>query len=283
MKWLRDPLVLFLILGSGLAAIHAALRAEAPGTPADLRITVTDDDVRWLALGFNKTRGRAPTLQEIRSLVDRRVRDEMLYREAVALNLDQGDEALRRRLAMKIEYLAKDAVAAAEPSEEALQAHLDANAERYAVAPRRRFTQVYVNSDKRGAGAAEHAKALLARLRSERDLDPASVADVFMLEVVHPLARETDVERRFGKALARAIFGLDPGTWQGPLKSTYGLHLVRVEEVVPGRAPPLAAVRDRVRAAVVEARQTEVLEAYVARLRTKYEIELSTMLLDDEP
>lgn len=281
-NWLRDPLVLFLLLGGALAALHAATRAEEPETPADLRIVVTDADVNWLTVRFQKTWNRDPTLEEMRNLVDHRIRDEMLYRESVALGIDKADGALRRRMALKVEYLAKDAAGLAEPTEAELQAYLAAHPERFAIEPRRRFTHVYVSREKRGAEAASHAKALLARLRAEATLDPASLADVFLLEPSQPLLRKTDVERSFGAAFAEALFALEPGGWRGPVASTYGLHVVRVEEVEPGRAPPLEQVRDRVRTEVIEARQREVFEAYIERLREKYRVELRTTLLGEK-
>ena len=283
MRWLRDPIVLFLALGIGLAALYLASRRDHAPLERDTQIVVTDADVSWLAQVFRKTWNRPPTREELRRLVDRRVRDEMLYREAVALDLDQGDEALRRRVAMKLEFLAKDAGAAIEPTEAQLQAHLDANAEKYAVLPMRRFLQVYVSTDRRGDRAEADAEALLDRLRENPGLDLDTVGDPMLLEREQPLAPPSFVERSFGKAFADAVFALEGDGWHGPVRSGYGLHLVRVDERTDGGAAPLELVRDRVRNDLVDVRRESAVKAYVEALREKYEVVLQSTLLEESP
>jgi hypothetical protein len=281
---LKDPIVLFLLLGAAFAAVVLANRSdESARPPSDLEILVTDADVVWLGLAFEKTRQRPATPTELRDLVENRVRDEMLYREAIALGLDQGDDGLRQRLGQKIAFLVKDAGAAVEPTEAELAAHLAANPAKYAVAPRRRFVHVYVNADMRGAEASAHATALLERLRTEPELDPKTVGDRLMIEAEQPLLPPALVARQFGDGFAKDLFALAPSDeWQGPLESGYGLHLVRIVEAAVGEAPPLDRVRKKVRADLVRDRREAAFEAYLETLREKYDVRIQASGLEGE-
>jgi len=93
--WLRDPLVLFVVLGGALAALHLTLRSDPPAQARQTEIVVTDADVTHIRQVYEKTWQRPPTDAQLRVLVDRRVRDEILYREAMVLGLGQGDSAAR--------------------------------------------------------------------------------------------------------------------------------------------------------------------------------------------
>ena len=275
-----DPLVIFVVLGALLAWVHIATREDAPVLLRDSEIVVTNADVAWLQQTFTKTWQRPPTKEELRTLVDRRVRDEILFREARALGLDQGDDALRRRLAMKLEFLAKDATAV-EPTEPELVAYFEQNKQRYAVPAARSFAHIYVNLDKRGAQADAEAKALLAKLTAEPGQDITELGDRIMLEQEKRGLAPRDVRALFGDDFARALFEQPANTWVGPLRSGYGLHLVFVREDVPGEIPPMDAVRDRVRSDLVDQRREDGLNAYLDTLRGKYDVRIDADLLED--
>lgn len=268
-----DPLVLFVILGTAVVGLHALTRSE-PEPDTSRQIVVTNADVAVLYEGFRRRRMRPPTVQELRGLIDRHVQDEILYREAVGLGLDREDPALRRRLATKLEYLAKDVGAAVEPTETELQAFFDANAERYALQPRRAFRHVYFSEDKRGDEAPGDARDLLAKLEKTPDASIAEEGDPILLEPEIPPATQDMVARDFGPAFAAALFEVEPGRWVGPLPSSYGLHLVRVDAVDPGAQPSLDAVRDRVRTDLLAKRKEEALEDYLRTLHDQYEVDI---------
>ena len=98
-QWLREPLLYFLLIGAALFVVYRVLN---PSPQADTRsglIELTQDDlvqmsVAWLAQGRPSL-----TAEQMQSLVEHRVREEILYREAIELGLDKGDTIVRRRLA----------------------------------------------------------------------------------------------------------------------------------------------------------------------------------------
>ena len=281
MGWLKDPLVLFVVLGGVLAALHLTLRSEPPVQTRETEIVVTDADVTHIRRVYEKTWQRPPTDARLRALIERRVRDEILYREAMALGLGQGDSALRRRLALKLEFLARDAGGAATPTEAELRVFLEENAASYTSPGYRSFIHVFVSEAKRGERAEADANALLERLKSDQALDPLTLGNRTMLEAEQVRVSHRDVTAIFGGAFADGVFEQPVGVWSGPLRSGYGLHLVLVREDVRGSLPTFPEARARLERDLIDRRGDEALAAYVQALREKYDVSILPALGSD--
>jgi hypothetical protein len=268
--WLREPLLHFLLLGVLLFVLFEWIGGDTG--PMSNRITVSQAQVRQLATAFTKTWQRPPTEAEIKGLVDDYVREEIAYREAVAMGLDRDDTIIRRRMRQKIEFLVEDAASATPPTEAELQAYLEAHAQTFRLEPQVAFRQVYIDPS-RGGDPAARALALLSQLRKagpEASLD--DLGDSIMLEPEVPLVREDEVARSFGSEFAAQVVQLPPGSWQGPIQSGYGLHLVLVRESVPGRAATLDEVRRDVERELLSERRRDQLAAMYEELLGKYSV-----------
>jgi hypothetical protein len=266
-KILREPLVHFLILGAALFwAFDLNQETDRPG---ERRIVVTQEQVDQLAAQFSRTWLRPPTADELDGLVERYVRSEVHYREALAMGLGQDDPYVRNRLALKLEFLLDDLSVEAEPGDAELQDFLDGNAERFAEPARLTFRQAFVNPERHPDPNAE-AQRQLAMLRAGGD--PASLGDPSLLGIVFDDLDGDTVARQFGEAFAQALSALQTGGWQGPVRSAYGLHLVRVDAYQPARQPALAEIRDTVVAEWRDQRRREAREQAYQRLRERYDV-----------
>jgi hypothetical protein len=270
-RLLREPLVHFLILGGVVFLLFNA--AAKPDAPQDGRIVVTGGRIEQLAVAYARTWQRPPSAEELDGLIEDYVRDEVLYREALAMGLDKDDSVIRRRMRQKFEFLTEDVAAAAHPTDQDLQSWLDKHPEKFRLPPKLALRQVYVNATRRGAGATQEAQRLLALLDGAgKQVDASELGDTTMLPLELPLSSGDEIGRVFGEGFAKAVAGLEPGRWSGPVKSTYGLHLVYVSARVEGRPRPLAEVRDAVQREWLAARRQEVAEASYRALRAKYSI-----------
>ncbi len=270
-KLMREPLAHFVLLGAGLFA-WSALWGQ-PGTRNE-RIVVTEAHVARLIEIFGRTWQRPPTERELQGLVDEHIKEEILYREALAMGLDRDDTIIRRRLRQKMEFLSEDLAAQNDPTDEELEAYLAEHVERFRIEGPLSFAHVYISIDRRGDKAIDDAKALLARLNRDPEAsgDVASLGDRLPLPSGYESTTASEIAKMFGRAFAERVSGLPVGEWSGPVESGYGLHLVLVSERSEDRMPELAEVREAVTRdwRVREREQTN--EALFQMLREKYRV-----------
>jgi hypothetical protein len=246
MKLLREPLLQFAILGGVLFAVYA-LASDAFSADESRLIEMDEAQIEFLAANWKRQWQRSPTEEELRALVDARVREEVLYREAVAVGLDQNDIVVRRRMVQKMEMLSQDLALLVDPTDTELQTFFDGRREEYRVPPRLSFSHIYFNVDGRGQTVEDDARRVLAELKARIPIPERApeLGDRFMLQYDYSLRAPIEVQQQFGSYFAEEIFKLEPG-WQGPVASGYGVHLVYVGDRVEARIPELAEVRDRV-------------------------------------
>jgi len=270
-RWLKEPLLHFLLIGAGLFMLYAWQTDDDALRPDQIVFTEAHID-RMINLWERKWQ-RLPTQQELQGLIEQQVREEVLYREALAMGLDKDDMVVRRRMSQKMEFISNDLASLAEPDDVQLQTYLDENPEKFAIPGRISYSQVYLNVSNRGEQVYADAQVLLDELSSSSvDEDISMAGDSFMGG--YHFNDETDfgVSRIFGKAFAQQIFELPVGEWTGPVESGYGLHLVRIDSRTASRAPSLEQVRDKVRTEWVAQQQRQTNDLLYSELRKRYEI-----------
>ncbi|MEG0822215.1 MAG: peptidylprolyl isomerase [Burkholderiaceae bacterium] len=267
---LKEPLVHFLILGALLALIDSHLRPNAATPPSE--IVVTEAQVRSLGQNFQRVWMRPPTPEEIEGLIASHIREEVLVREALALGLDRDDAMIRRRLQQKMEFIAE--AANIEPSDAELAAYLNQHAADFAVEPRLTLTQIYLDPSRRPASIDAEVGRLLATLNTQRgDTEAAAIGDrLLLLEPRYEGVSKSELERIFGTQFAEQAVEQPLGRWVGPLKSGFGVHLVRLESIEREQQPALEHVRPLVEREWQNRQRQELSQAVFERLQTKYSI-----------
>jgi hypothetical protein len=272
--WLREPLLHFLVLGLLLFGLDRALgsRPDAAGPLA--RIEITEGEVRQLSTAWMAQWQRPPTPEEMRNLVAARVREEILYREALSLGLDKDDTIVKRRLAQKMEFLADDASAVREPGREELRVWYATHGERFARPARVSFHHLYFSPDRRGARAAEDAARARATLGrgSVGAAAAGRLGDPFMFQDAYLDRTPEQIAAVFGTQFALAVARIPPGGWSEPLESGLGWHLVWVDAIAPGVVPPLEDVEGAVKAAWIDEQRAEVRQRAFAGLAARYQV-----------
>src|SRR5690606_19596594 len=148
-----------------------------------LQIEISANDIRQMAVAW-LAQGRPPlTRDELQSLVDQKISEEVLFREGMALGLDRNDEIIKRRVAQKMDFLAADVASVQEPDKAELVEWFSKNSNRFMLPPRASFRQLYFSPDTRGAKARSDAETTLATIVGKRADSPevAALADPFML------------------------------------------------------------------------------------------------------
>jgi peptidyl-prolyl cis-trans isomerase C len=280
-KWLREPLVHFLLAG---VALFLAASWIWPAPDAGRVITVTRADMLaqlqaraqvYDEEGFNQLIDNMSP-EERAQLVRDTAETEALYREGEALGLADADQVIRARVIQQMRLLLmEEAAADVSLSDEEVRAFYEANKDRYAEGPSATFTHAFFSTERRGVAAEGDARAALQEMNAKgiSFADAGQYGDRFLYQRNYADADRRAVEGEFGGTFADALFALKPGSiWQGPLQSEYGWHVVGLTALEPSRVPAFKDIADRVREdALTEARSKRAIEA-VDRLMKEYEV-----------
>jgi len=273
MKYLREPLLHFMLIGAVIYLLYAVF-AEPAAEDIDKTIVVSAGEIEWMNTAWQKRWSRAPTREELDGLIKQYIKETVLYREALTMGLNKHDQVIRRRLAQKLEFLAKDLVALTPPTEEELQAYFIEHQEYYSEPTRYTFTQVFIDADKRGDATLDDAEKIKAALIAKgENIDAASeLGDDLMLQNYYPENNQAEIQKRFGSGFAESLVELTPGQWHGPVLSGYGVHLVYLHSIVEPPAIVFEDVRQRVTLDWETEKGIELNEQFYKRLREQYTI-----------
>ncbi len=270
------PLPRFLILGFLLfiGDLWLGAQADASRPVAPPGTAIADDELLFreaLLRGYHETdsivRMRLARNMRFASGEDERT-DARLVEEAIGLDMHETDLVVRRRLVQKLTLQIQARGRRVEPTEEELEAHLDANRDRWHRPARITAIQLYF----RDAERAEAQRAQLPAAPSPDDTAMRRLADP--LPIPHHLPRHAkrELAKLLGPEFAEAVMALDPGSWEGPLPSAYGEHWVFVQERSEAAAVPLSAVRTEVRESLLAERGEAALDTWIADMRTRFDL-----------
>ncbi len=287
----RDPLLHFLVLGLGLFLLY-----QLTGQPADEDEILIDRNallrhLQYQSVAFDRAQFELflndMSAREMADLVVEAAREEILYREALALGLDRDDYIIRSRLVQKLRYLAEGFAGDADSlSEEDIEAYFDANRDNYVLDPFITFTHVFFNAERRGWDEArELAEAKLLELNDgPAPFDESSAHGDRFPYFVNYIERPPQlIASHVGGEVSDALFQLpaDAALWRGPFESRFGTHLVLITDQQPQRMPGFDEVRDRVAADAQAARDRELMDAAIDEIVARYTIVVGNDLQDD--
>lgn len=269
---IKEPLVHFLALGLAVFLLNGALNPSDETSPDE--IVISSARIEQLTGLYAKTWQRPPSAQELKGLIDDYVKEEIYYREALALGLDKDDTVIRRRLRLKMEFLSAADAEAAIPQDADLEAYIKANPKTFERDAMIAFRQVFLSPERRGDKIDQDVATVLEVLRANSSVDLSTIGDATLLPSQLPLTSTSSIAQAFGAPFADQVAEVSPSVWTGPIKSSFGLHIIYVSEHTPGRVPGLAEIRDDVarewlndkRKSQEEQRLAEFLKRYKVRI-----------------
>jgi len=250
-KVLRDPLVHFLAVGLSFFILFNLVSSD--NSQVDKRTIVVNENsllefIQFRAKAFDSERFKSQlasmSADERRQLIDDYVREEVLYREAKNMDIENYDYMIRRRLVSKIEYLTRNVSSQlVNASQEQLQVLYQQRKEEYYIEPSITFTHVFFDAQKHGWDKArqltESQKDDFLNKSAPSFSEAAKYSDRFPYHQNYVDRSLSFIENHFGGTFARDLFAAQssPGTWVGPIKSAYGYHLVHELKRSEGRYP----------------------------------------------
>jgi hypothetical protein len=263
----REPLIHFFVIAAVLFGVYGLLNPEQSAGDS---IVLDDARLQALSRQFERTWQRAPTDRELRGLVESWIREELLYREGLAMGLAEGDPVVRRRLAQKMEFIAQD-MGSADPDSATLRAFFEERRDQYRRDPVVTLSQVYFDPADHGNDRAQASAAAVAALAGG---DPAESGTPSLLPQNLRSATLPRVAANFGQDFASALENLPRGVWAGPVDSSFGVHLVRIDEFIPGALREFDEVEEQVRRDYLVRQRERAESVMLDALRERHDVTL---------
>ena len=264
-RLLREPLLHFFVLGACLFALFALKTDDVLQSPND--IVVDKIRVDAIKTQFQRVWQRSPTPDELHSLVENWVREEILYREGLALGLDRNDPLLRRRVSQKMEFISEELVEPSSSTTE-LEEWYAKHADDYRIDPTFSFRHIYLNPSAHDAALEDRVEEAAQALASGE----IPAGDATLLPVEMEDVTLTEVRRTFGEVFAESLQRLAVGEWAGPVASGYGLHFVHIDSMQASRVPELDEVRDAAERDFLADRTRALKDRFYETLRERYNV-----------
>lgn len=209
---------------------------------------------------------RAPTAQEMESLVADWIEEEILYREGRRLRLDEDDLIVRRRLVQKVNFMAEES-AASDPSRDELVRYFEANPERFSLPVRYTFSHVFFQTE-------SAARDMLPRLEDAGE-QAWSLGHATLTNPVYTLRSAREIQSDFGPGFVEALSTLTPGNaWQGPIASEFGSHYVKLVEKRAEQQPLFEDVQELVLNDYLFEKRKAARNDYIQALQERYRVVL---------
>jgi len=268
---LREPLLHFLVLGAALFIVFDQNNNWQAETES--RIVISQADLDALTSAWLKNVGRPPSAEEREQQLNSFIRQQVLAREAVAMGLDKDDAVVSNRMAKKMEYLFEDLSFISEPTDEELDEYRVAHPASFTLPAEMSFQQVFFDATLRGETVSEDAKQVLKELQQvDNAVDTLHLGDRSLLPYEFKRGRETQIAGMFGEKFTQQIFLLPVNSWQGPIVSPYGEHLIYIHSRSDAQLPALDKIRDRVAQEWRSTKQKAANEVFYQSLYQRYEI-----------
>ena len=266
---LREPIVPFIFIGSVLYLLQALVFNTDSSAPKQIK--VTSEQLKQLEVGFSNTWMRAPLENELEGLIANYIRNEVFYREALTMGLQENDQVIQNRLRQKLELLMDNMASVNVPSQQMLEAYLEENADDFKRDYQVSFIQVFVNPEKHSNPQSVALKFLKQLQEGAR---PEDLGDRTLMGYSFPDYSQTDVGRRFGSDFSRQLAQEQPGGWSGPLNSGMGLHMIRIDHFEIGTMPELSEIRSSVEREWMANQKSEFKAAAYEKLLEGYDVQI---------
>ncbi|MFL6575688.1 MAG: peptidyl-prolyl cis-trans isomerase [Povalibacter sp.] len=264
---LREPLLHFFLIGLALFGLYGWLKSNVPSSPNE--IVVSQGQIQSLQIQFERVWRRPASKEELQGLIDNWIREEVFYREGIAMALDRDDPIVRRRVGQKLEFIL-DSAEPPSPTDAELQAWLDAHPGEYEIEPVYSLKQVFFDPQRHGEKLDGEIATALRGLRSGKFIE----GDPTLLPAQMNAARKSEMIQVFGKELVDRLQTLPIGSWQGPIHSDFGVHLIQLNKRDDGARAKLSDVRAAVERDLMQSRSEDAKQAMYKKLRSNYRVRM---------
>lgn len=268
-KLLKEPLLHFVLLGFLFFGLYNAVNKK---NDSESVILIDDFDMNNIIASWEMQWKRLPTDEELKSLVDLNIKQEIFYQEALKMNLDHNDEIIKRRLAQKMQFLSNDLATISEPTDEDLQEFFDKNFEDYLTPSVYSFYQIIFSPDNR-KDPKKDAEQTLLKFKEISFEEMKNKGDAFPFPFFFENQNANDINRQLGIQFSDNINTQETNQWIGPVSSGFGYHLVYIVEKTGPQIPDFDIVKDDLLRDLEYENQKNLNDQLLQELKKNYKIE----------
>ena len=262
---MKYKIFIFFIIGILLYVIDIGLNSYD-----EKEIYISDQEIISLVSAWKSQVGRNPTDDEIVRIINNLVEEEILYREALNLGLDQDDKIIKRRLAQKISFLKQESIVDT-PSNNELLDYFNNNKDKYFIEPTFTFTHYYFSNENDALERSNEATNQISK-----NLDVTS--DPFFLGKNFVDVSLKSIKSDFGENFATYFNNFKINEWSGPVESAYGYHIILVINSHDGYYPDITMVLKQVEIDLLQSKRDKAVSEYLDNIKSEYKIYINPNL-----
>lgn len=267
---LKEPLLHFLTLGLALFLLYNMVGNDKS---ADDTIVFNDYDLNNILTKWETQWKRPPTEQELKSIIEQTIKQELFYQEALKMNLDHNDEIIKRRLAQKMEFLSNDLVQMKPASEEQLIIFYEQHKHNYLSSYNYTLQQVCFSYDYH-RNPLEKATKTLNTVKDQASKRIIAKGDTMSFPNTFNSQSEKQIRKELGGSFTNALKDIPLNTWSGPIQSGFGYHLVYISKRIEPKPKSLEDIRPKVLKDFNYYRQQQLDSALYLEIKKQYTFDL---------
>jgi hypothetical protein len=274
-QWTAQPVIQFMIIGLVMFMVNTyILQADSSKDENEYNIFLTAGEVKSMEEVWLSKWQRNPTDHEMQGMINQRVEEAILFREAVKIGLDKNDDIIRQRMSQKLEFLSNDLVKPDSATAEEVRLYFDENIENYTTPANITVIQLFVNPKIHGDLLEKEVNMRMEKLNS-MDVSSSEISkygDQFSLQTYYPDKSQLELAKLYGSAFATKVFELETDKWIGPINSQYGVHLVYIMHKNSAVVPEFETVKKLVTEDLQRKKQEKLNNLYIDGILSRYKI-----------
>lgn len=197
---------------------------------------------------------------------------QQLIQTAISLNLHENDEVVRRRLIQRMQMGVLQQVRSSSPPASELKKRYNLVKQQYQTDTLISFEHKFFSAD-RNADAQAKAGTALETIDSLSTSQLAAVGDLFLHSGKLGLQSQQQVARNFGTQFSAALFEQQQlAVWLGPLASSFGQHLIKLNKIIPSRQKTFAEVEAHLAQQWYREQEQLAVKQLLKKLRLRYRV-----------
>jgi peptidylprolyl isomerase len=278
---LPRPLIVMLLSSAVSLAAAQSGTGEANVVAQAGSISLSDSDVRAIVATLPPAEKAAASadLNALEQVVHADLVRRAVLAEAKARGFEQQPSTSAQLAEAHDETLvrlwiaAKATVPADYPSQAEVQAVYSSNQQQLAAPTQYRLAQIFIRAPD-GADPTQ----LAVSIRKAADISNR-IATADFGQLAEQQSDDAQSARRLQPAILAAIRNLKPGEVVGPVKTSEGLHFLKLEDLKPGAVPSLAEAHDRIVALLRARRAQELMQTYLNQYNAKLGVTINQIEL----